>query len=136
MPTTIYTGQIGKIRPMLNARIIDSTIKTGRLEVAPTWEIVMGVKAWKACMVAKKPLTPNCISIEEYTRIYTGILHNSFQENEKFFMELLREEEVVFTCYCNMEEPGIKFCHRTVLAKELWEHASAMGYDVTLGGEL
>ncbi len=137
MTTVIYTGQIGKLpNNVRSACIIDSTVKTGCVEVAPTWDIVMGVKEYKACCQRGVPLTPTCVSIDDYKRIYKQMLMDSFVKNEVFFTNLLKEPTVVFTCYCNLKTPGIKFCHRVELAKEIWEYFSPLGYDIVLGGEL
>ena len=102
----VYTYQIAKWRVVkaLDSGIvlIDTTVKTGYKQVAPTWEMVMGSK-------------DGSVSPENYTRQYNEILDYSRQVNPRFWGSLLRLEKVALGCYC---APG-KFCHRHLLVDDL-----------------
>lgn len=137
MATTIYTGQIGKVPNIPNAVIVDSTVKTGHSIIAPTWDMVNGVKAFINDLNANKAIAfNNIMTTEEYTQRYLAILADSFANRESWFLELLKEEVIIFTCYCNLTMGRIRFCHRLLLAEAIWQHFSPLGYDITLGGEL
>ncbi len=102
----VYTYQIAKWRLVkaLDSGIvvIDTTVKSGYSQVAPSWDMVMGHKA-------------GTVSDEKYTQMYHDILDYSRQVNPNFWGSLLRLEKIALGCYCS---PG-KFCHRHLLVNYL-----------------
>lgn len=102
----IYTYQLARWRAVkaLDSGIvlIDTTVKSGYSQVAPTWEMVLGSK-------------DGSVSEESYTRQYYAILDYSRRVNPNFWGSLLRLEKVALGCYCASD----KFCHRHLLAAYL-----------------
>jgi len=105
----IYTGQVGK------CECLDTTIKSGvgkfGKALAPTWELVGGVKnfecdgkdsGWKKF----KPLT-----YEQYTAGYTKLMIARFNADPTPFLILAETKETTIGCYCS---PG-RFCHRLLI---------------------
>lgn len=112
----IFTYQISQARRLTDrgVTLIDTTVKSGYIQVAPTWRIVLGHKR-------------KAVSDEEYTREYLGILDYWWFQDPLFFEQLLQIENIGLGCYC---QPG-KFCHRHLLASFL-SHVSHH----TIEGEL
>ena len=102
----VYTYQIAKWRVVkaLDSGILllDTTVKSGYAQVAPTWEMVLGSK-------------DGTVSEENYTRQYYDILDYSRRVNPNFWASLLRLEKVALGCYCARG----KFCHRHLLVEYL-----------------
>jgi hypothetical protein len=119
--TTIYTGQIAKRHDYAKAGLIfiDTTVKSGIKAFAPTWDIVMDVKAGK-------------ITELEYTKAYRQLMGLSYKHNQNDWIELLSSEApVVICCYC----PEGKFCHRHVLLGYLVAAGHKHGLPVNAAGE-
>lgn len=112
----IYTYQIGQYRRLMDRGVVlvDSTVKSGHVQLAPTWDIVMGVKKGH-------------ITEAQYTEQYLRLLDYYWFNSPDFFEELLQIPNFAIGCYCT---PG-KFCHRHILAKFL-SHVSHH----TIEGEL
>ena len=102
----IYTYQIAKWRVVKahdsGILLLDTTVKSGYKQVAPSWEMVLGSK-------------DGSMSEEKYTALYHDILDYSRRVNPNFWASLLRLEKVALGCYCARG----KFCHRHLLAKYL-----------------
>lgn len=107
----LYTYQIAHWRVVKalgdDITILDTTVKSGYSQLAPTWDMVMAIKQGR-------------ISEEKYTRLYHRILDYSRRVNPGFWAALLRLEKVAIGCYC----PGGKFCHRHLLAAYLGQLTS------------
>jgi uncharacterized protein YeaO (DUF488 family) len=96
MGLKVYTSNInykGKDR-------LDITVKTGDLDFAPTWDMVMGHKN-------------GTMTDGEYTRRYMDILRISYDKAHDKWLDILSRDEVTFVCYC---KTGKLFCHRKILA--------------------
>lgn len=100
----IHTYQIAKWRKvsLKNIPMIDTTVKSGVKELAPTWDMVMQ---------HKKGILPN----EEYTEAYYKILDYNYEHYPDFFKNLFLMGNVAFGCYCR----NGNFCHRYLLTKWL-----------------
>lgn len=102
----LYTYQIAQWRVVKalgsDIVIIDTTVKSGYSQLAPTWDMVTGIKQGR-------------ITEEKYTRLYYRILDYSRRVNPNFWDSLLRIEKVAIGCYCSRG----KFCHRHLLAEYL-----------------
>jgi len=79
----------------------DISVRTGDLDFAPTWEMVMGIKN-------------HTMSEKEYTKYYLGILKISNRRAHNKWVDILNRDEITFVCYC---KKGSKFCHRYILGK-------------------
>jgi uncharacterized protein YeaO (DUF488 family) len=79
---------------------LDVTVKTGDLDFAPTWDMVMGHKN-------------GTMSDEEYTRRYMDILRITYNVAHEKWLDILSKDEITFVCYCKTG----RFCHRKVLAE-------------------
>ena len=96
----LYTYQLAHHRRLAGKYageivLIDTTVKTGYVQLQPRWDMVTGVK--------NKTLTE-----EEYTRQYRAILHYWWFRDPLFFDDLIALPTVALGCYC----PAGAFCHR------------------------
>lgn len=100
----VHTYQLAKWRRIkaLGILALDTTVKTGAWQVAPSWDLVLGIK--------KKLITQ-----EEYTRRYYEMLEYNLSRDPAFFYTLRQEPEVALGCYC----PPKAFCHRLLLVEFL-----------------
>lgn len=112
----IYTFQMAKWRQVqaLGIPYLDTTVKTGYVQVAPRWDMVMGVKH-------------RTMTQEEYTRQYNEIVDYWYFQDPLFWDVLLSHPVLALGCYC---KPG-EFCHRHLLVQFLKQVT-----DVEEGGEL
>lgn len=96
----LYTYQLAHWRRLQDrgVQLIDTTVKTGYTQVAPTWEMVMGHKQ-------------GSVSDASYTEQYSRILEYWWFRDPLFFENLLELPAVAFGCYC---KAGV-FCHRHLL---------------------
>lgn len=107
----VYTYQIAKwrlVKKMEGVKPIDTTVRSGFKQLAPTWAMVMGFK--------DKTLTE-----EKYTRMYDEMLERSRELHPAFWEALFRLEKIALGCYCKPET----FCHRYLLVAYLEKHAKA-----------
>lgn len=113
----ITTGQIGKVRPSRDVMVIDITVKSGRREFAPTWEMVMSYKDGR-------------LSESGYTRQYEQMMlgtpgnPGSWERNFGAWQGLLqqaadRDVTIILVCYCRRGD----FCHRHLLKEYLRKFA-------------
>ena len=94
----VYTSNIsysGKDR-------LDTTVKTGDMTFAPTWDMVWGHKG-------------GTLSDDEYKKKYIKMMKESLKTNKQQWDDLFSKETVTLVCYCKKG----KFCHRLILAKIL-----------------
>ncbi len=102
--------------------VLDTTVKSGSglgTILAPTWEIVMGVKQGR-------------ISEAAYTQRYLGILRERFATNRQPFLDILTHEQVTLKCYCRKGA----FCHRHLALEVLEKIAVPYGIRFERGGEV
>jgi len=112
----VYTFQLGRLENLVFNTIpyYDTTVKSGMWQLAPTWDIVMGVKS-------------NAITPEEYECQYMAMLEWRYFTYPEFFEWLISHEQIAFGCYCRAG----KFCHRHLITKFLSQIT-----DVNYCGEL
>jgi hypothetical protein len=116
----IYTCQIAG-RQKAVGLVLDTTVKSGAglgKILAPTWDIVMGVKDGH--------ITP-----EQYTGRYLELLRQRFRRNKQEFLEILQHDQVTLLCYCR---PG-DFCHRHLAVDVLEKISARHGITCECGGE-
>lgn len=108
----VYTFQLTKLENLIFSDIpyLDTTVKSGYWQLAPSWEIVMGVKSGK-------------ITEAEYTEQYWAMLEWRYETYPEFFEWLITHEKIAFGCYC----PAGKFCHRHIITKFL-SHITDIDY--------
>jgi hypothetical protein len=116
---TISTGQISR----LSQPYLDITVKSGQglgKLLAPTWDMVMGIK--KATL-----------SEEAYTGLYLELLRSRYRSNKNGFLQLLEPEggELVLACFCRPHT----FCHRYIAVDVLQKIGQAHGINVEYAGE-
>lgn len=92
----LYTGNIHKLRGYEEYK--DITIKSGDSRLAPTWNMVRGIKG-------------GTLSKPEYVIQYKELMERSIENNQKFWLELIEKEELTLACYCK----EYTFCHRYLL---------------------
>lgn len=98
----IYTYQLAHWRRLQDRgiRLVDTTVKTGHVQLSPTWDMVLGYKN-------------KTLSEEAYTSRYKELLEYWWFQEPEFFEDLLKESTLAFGCYC----PAGKFCHRLLLVE-------------------
>ena len=117
----LYTGQISLWRQLKKqGRVyIDTTVKTGVVAFAPTWDMVLGVKS-------------GSMTEKEYTRQYFDLMDLKQVLYSQDWDELLRHSEVTLLCYCKSGD----FCHRHLLASIVKDMCVARNLPCELAGEL
>jgi uncharacterized protein YeaO (DUF488 family) len=108
----LYTFQLAAFKSADAQGIpwIDTTVKSGLPLLAPSWEIVMGVKSGR-------------ITHEQYTAIYWQGLVDRYHDNPEFFEWLVAHEDLALGCYC---AAGL-FCHRHIIV-EFLKHITEVCY--------
>jgi len=121
----LYTIQLARWRlaKAHDIQLIDTTAKSGEKAgygfLAPSWDIVMGIKQGE-------------ITEEEYTHVYLRMLAQSRQRYPEKWATLLSLTKVAFACYCSSN----KFCHRHLLYEDFQSYVKACGVEFRLGGEI
>lgn len=121
----IYTAQMSVGKKLLKEgwttdEIIDTTVKSGAVLLAPEWAMVMGIKKGGG------------LSEEDYTAQYNELMRNRYLEDKTFLNYLFEKERIVLLCYCKAGD----FCHRHLLVKILLALSDKFHYDATYCGEL
>lgn len=121
MSHVIYTVQMNNLRAaaMADIQTLDITVKTGLPALAPTWDMVWGIKT-------------KTLSELSYQEQYERLMAISQVENPATWRWLLAVEEIALVCYC---PPGA-FCHRHLLKDQLMKLHHQAGDEVIDGGEL
>lgn len=122
----IYTVQMAKWRKVKEqgVELIDTTVKSGLAAFAPTWEMVLRIKA----------ATEENRELEEkiYTVAYNRLMRLSYGNDRQAWLDLLGKESIAIACYC---KEGV-FCHRHLLIKYLLAVAKSNGIEATYEGEI
>ena len=118
---TIFTVQIAQWRKCkeLGIELINTTVKDGLPEFAPTWSIVMDVKS-------------GAISEAAYTAAYHQLMRQSFVQHKDKWLALLSKDKIAIACYCKAG----KFCHRHLLVEYLIAVCKSYDIPYALGGEV
>lgn len=108
----LYTYQVAHWRRLQNRgiRLVDTTVKTGCVQLAPTWEMVLGVKR-------------GTLSEAQYTTHYQQILEYWWFRDPLFFDDLMQTPRLAVGCYCAAGQ----FCHRHLLVGFL-QHITPLEY--------
>lgn len=117
----LYTIQNSnwRLASELGVSFIDTSVKSGRKEFAPTWSMVLAYKDGR-------------LSERAYETIYRARMARSQDANESAWEELYGLSRVAIGCYCT---PG-KFCHRHILADILENNLIERGVHVINMGEI
>lgn len=103
---------------------LDTTVKGGTSILAPTWDMVMGVKDWFKGI--------GNYTEEDYTRDYERLLARRYRDNPDAFHDIALMDRVAFCCYCR---PG-DFCHRLLLVDFFERLCGWLGIEFHYLGEL
>jgi len=109
------------IREKINdGLVIDITVKNNKNHVlAPTWDIVLGLKNGR-------------IGWNEYKRRYINLLYDRLEKRYDEFLNILKiaeKKDIVLVCFCADE----RYCHR-ILAKEFLEKLKVVDRKDKKGG--
>ena len=117
----VYTIQMARWRSLKETDItlIDTTVKSGYRFLAPTWDMVQGIKR-------------GTLPEEDYTVQYLAGLDRSVLKAPDLWADLLTFPKIALACYCSSHT----FCHRHILAKYLKDYAESCNVTIKLGGEL
>lgn len=122
----LFTIQLSKWRQLKerNIELIDTTVRTGEKFLAPSWDIVMGIKN-------------GTISEEEYTATYLNMMRHSYVDNRGQWLSLIHiKHPVAIACYCTyMVDGQRKFCHRHLLKDIIGKVCESNGTNFTFYGE-
>lgn len=101
----LHTIQMSQWRMAKERKIllVDTTVKSGHKECAPTWEMVRLIKNTTEDDREENELA--------YTKKYKALLIKSYKENPMFWISLIDNPEVAIACYCKADS----FCHRYIL---------------------
>lgn len=95
----VWTVQLARYRRVPEGfTFMDTTIKSGKNILSPTWEMVSRHKA-------------GTLSDQEYTEMYIQLLRERYQSNRQAFIDIINIGDIAFGCYCTAG----KFCHRYIL---------------------
>lgn len=116
-----YTIQMGRWRlaEKENLTLIDTTVKSGEIKLAPTWDMVLGYKKGD-------------IGEEDYTKQYLTLMEKSVKDNPEWWDEFLKREKVALICYCKADA----FCHRLLLADFIARLCEERDFPFEYKGEL
>jgi hypothetical protein len=96
----VYTYQLAHWRRLQKTQVplVDTTVKTGDVRLAPTWDMVLSIKR-------------GALSEDDYSRLYFERLDYWWFHDPMFWDELLTHPVLAFGCYCRAGQ----FCHRHLL---------------------
>lgn len=121
----LYTVQIARWRlaKEKGVTLVDTTVKSapksGYGFLAPSWDIVMGIKRGE-------------ISEDEYTDAYLTMLDESQARYPDQWEALLTLPTIAFACFCSSGQ----FCHRHLLYNYFHAYAKVRGVALRLCGEI
>lgn len=117
----LYTIQLGRWRQAqaLRLTLVDTTVKTGALAFAPSWEMVWGHKN-------------GTLSDAAYTELYYARMRVSYVAQRPAWEQLLQLERPAVACYCARG----RFCHRHLLVDIVGLICQARGIAFSRGGEV
>lgn len=121
----IYTIQLSKARHLLadqyeGVTLIDTTVKSGIKEFAPTWDMVAGSKN-------------GSLSHEDYTEEYVGMMQRSKIANKDVWENYIPwDGKIALACYCRAGH----FCHRHILKEIIIQRHNHLGHQAVDMGEI
>jgi len=115
--TILGTARINTTDPDRLNITIKSADQAGKI-LAPTWDMVMASKR-------------NEITWEQYTDQYLALLRQRYAKDKKPFLDILKRERVILTCYCTDHT----HCHRSLAMQVLQKIAVYLDITITLVGE-
>lgn len=108
--------------------VLDTTVKSGDVTFAPSWDIVMRHKG-------------GTLSDRGYTDVYKGMMQGTYHHNTARWLEVISQPSVCIVCYCTAcTQEKYVFCHRLLLVsmfeKICQRNGRAFQYigEVTSGG--
>lgn len=128
----IYTSRI----MYRGADRLDTTVKSGAglgKLLAPTWELVGGVKHHETQGRDARWLKYTPLTHEQYIDGYYALLQQRYKADTVSFISLLQWERLVICCYC---PAAGAFCHGHLAADILSKFAAYHELPFERGGEL
>lgn len=117
--TTIGTARINTSDPdALNTTVKSASTSEGKA-LAPTWKMVMDSKNER-------------ITWEQYTEAYLTLLRKRYAKDKTPFLNILKQERVILTCFC---QPTWN-CHRHLAVDVLKKIADHHKLPIQIIGEL
>ncbi|QAX96145.1 hypothetical protein [Vibrio phage vB_VmeM-Yong XC32] len=119
----LYTCQVTKpeLPREIGVPFIDTSIKSGWSQLAPSWEMVMGHKN-------NDPYWTD----ERYAAVFNEMMRKSYELDPDFWEDLLTSETLCLGCWCKAG----KFCHRLLLVDIIEAMCKERGIDFEYCGEL
>lgn len=115
----LFTNQIGKTEDLPSGtHLLDTTVKSGVLEFAPSWEMVHAYKS-------------ESLSEADYTTLYMKRMQESQIAHKSLWDSLATYPKLSLQCYC---QKG-KFCHRLLLVDILTDYFDEQGIEVLYNPE-
>ena len=115
----LHTIQISKVRLLpSDVKVIDTTVMTGNLAFAPSWDMVHGVKS-------------GSLSEENYTTRYQAMMKESQISFKKEWDNLMQYKKIALACYCRANV----FCHRHLLKDLIIQYLDKDDYEIHDAGE-
>lgn len=115
----LFTNQNGKPEDLPSGTyLLDTTVKSGVLEFAPSWEMVNAYKSGN-------------LSEAAYTTLYQQRMRESQVDNKSLWDSLAKHPKLSLQCYC---QKG-KFCHRLLLVDILTDYFDEQGIEVLYNPE-
>lgn len=122
----LWTAQMARYRLAEKRGIphIDTTVKSGDVVFAPSWDIVMRHKG-------------GTLTDQGYSDVYKEMMRRSYRDNTSRWMEVATMEEVCIMCYCPAcTQDKHVFCHRYLLVTMFELNCNKHGIPFEYMGEL
>lgn len=107
---------------VLGIPVLDTTVKSGDVPFAPTWNMVLN---WKE---SDKQVDAQAA----YTIEYESLMYLSRRANPKRWKEVIMMDKVALACYCHAGQ----FCHRLLLVEIFKKLGEKNNIPVVYHGEL
>lgn len=114
---------------------LDTTVKLGKglgKLLAPTWELVGGIKHHETAGHDTRWVKYASITREQYIEGYYELMRTRYKTYPEAFVELIQGGRWVICCYCAAGE----FCHRHLIVDILERIAQSKNLPFVRGGEL
>lgn len=124
----LYTLQMAKWRKAkeLGIPVLDTTVKSGELTFAPSWQIVRAVK--DGVSLSGIHVSPE----QDYIDRYKVLMNESWRNNQARWLEVAAMPDVALMCYCKAGD----FCHRILLIKYFESLCAKYGIPFEYMGEI
>lgn len=120
----IFTGRINTNDPdALDITIKSASTPEGEALAPSDWDMVKGVKS-------------GAVLPDDYRELYLAVLRQRYVEDPTPFLNILKRDRVILTCYCNNDHGQAEYCHRYIAVEVLTKIAKSRNVLVVNEGEL